>query len=78
MNECEEDDASDTALPPEQIQRCKVLVSEEMGGCLLNTSLKERVEIEEVKKAAPVSALLKVHDVNYVMKIAKAAATKVR
>lgn len=65
-------------MPPEQIQRCKVLVSEEMGGCLLNTSLKERVEIEEVKKAAPVSALLKVHDVNYVMKIAKAAATKVR
>lgn len=52
-------------------------MSEEMGGCLLNTSLKERVEVEEVTKVAPVSALLKVHDVNYVMKIAKAAATKV-
>ena len=70
-------DEQEKILPPEQIQRCKVLVSEELGGCLLNRNLKERVVIEMETGLAPLSSLLRVHDFNYVMKIMKACSKKV-
>ena len=43
----------------------------------MNHSLKERVEMEEVNEVAPISALLRVHDMNYVMKVMKMAAKQV-
>ena len=62
-------------LPPEQVQRCNVLVSEAFAGSLL--CLKDRVVMEETTALAPISALLRVHDVNYVMKVMKACAKDV-
>ena len=72
-----DNDDQEKVLPPEQVQRCRVLVSEELGGCLLNRSLKERVEMEMESKLASLSSVLRVHDFNYVMKIMKACTKKV-
>lgn len=62
-------------LPPEQVQRCSVLVSEAFAGSLL--CLKDRVTMEETTALAPISALLRVHDANYVMKVMKACVKEV-
>lgn len=62
-------------LPPEQVQRCNVLVSEAFAGSLL--CLKDRVTMEESTALAPISALLRVHDANYVMKVMKTCAKEV-
>ena len=43
----------------------------------MNHSLRERVEMEEVSEVAPISALLRVHDMNYVMKVMKTVAKQV-
>lgn len=62
-------------LPPEQVQRCNVLVNEAFAGSLL--CLKDRVDMEGSTALAPLSALLRVHDVNYVMKVMKTCAKEV-
>ena len=54
-----------------------MLVAEELGGCLLNRNLKERIEMEMETGVAPLSSILRVHDFNYVMKIMKACSKKV-
>lgn len=56
-------------LPPEQAERARVLLSEAKGGSLRVRSLQDRVEFRTEAGMAPMPAILRVHDVNYVMRL---------
>lgn len=64
-------------LPPEQIQRLNVLVNEQYGGSLLESSLSEKVVFEKEEGLLELSHILRIHDINYVMKVLNACAKAV-
>ena len=64
-------------LPPEQIQRLNVLLNPSYGGCLLDHTLTERVEFMHEKEMAELAHILRVHDINYIMKIMNACSQAV-
>ena len=51
------------------MERARVLLSQEKGGSLRVSSLQDRVEFRSENKLAAMPAILRVHDINYVMKL---------